>query len=472
MNTEDKVDASPVKSFFVQMLTRDIELSDAILDLLDNCIDGILRVKGAASSKNLYKGFQIDISMSSSSFTICDNCGGIPFHILKDYAFRMGRDPRMPHDSVATVGTFGIGMKRAIFKMGNRCEVLTRSRVDSEGGAKPVCRVTITPEWIKDEGDWNIPYVRLSASAYKEYGTKIEISDLNAGTAKIFDCAETRFDDSIRKQIAVTYGFMINKGLKITVNKQIVEAVPMVLKCSAEMSPYVYKSKIGDVDVYLAVGLTAPLLEGDGTPEDGGQSKYSAQNAGWTVMCNDRVVLYADKTILTGWGEAGVPQFHPQYNPICGIVAFNSKDVRQLPTTTTKRGVDASNPIYLMVKNLMREGMRACIKFTNDWKKRESEVKGRINAAKSVSFQSMKEDSTGEKVGVHFVNIGKGNSGMLSKAKLPVPPRKVSEKICCSVSVEKAKFRRVADYLELSTASPRTVIQSAFETVYAEAIES
>ena len=44
MNTEDKVDASPVKSFFVQMLTRDIELSDAILDLLDNCIDGILRV--------------------------------------------------------------------------------------------------------------------------------------------------------------------------------------------------------------------------------------------------------------------------------------------------------------------------------------------------------------------------------------------------------------------------------------------
>lgn len=36
MNTEDKVDASPVKSFFVQMLTRDIELSDAILDLLDS----------------------------------------------------------------------------------------------------------------------------------------------------------------------------------------------------------------------------------------------------------------------------------------------------------------------------------------------------------------------------------------------------------------------------------------------------
>lgn len=39
----EKVDARPVKSFFVSMLTRDISLYDAILDLLDNCVDGIVR---------------------------------------------------------------------------------------------------------------------------------------------------------------------------------------------------------------------------------------------------------------------------------------------------------------------------------------------------------------------------------------------------------------------------------------------
>ena len=44
------VDASPVKSFFVTMLTRDISLSDAILDLLDNCVDGILRKKKRVSA--------------------------------------------------------------------------------------------------------------------------------------------------------------------------------------------------------------------------------------------------------------------------------------------------------------------------------------------------------------------------------------------------------------------------------------
>ncbi len=40
------VNASPVKSFFVYMLTRDIKLEEAILDLLDNCVDGILRSGG------------------------------------------------------------------------------------------------------------------------------------------------------------------------------------------------------------------------------------------------------------------------------------------------------------------------------------------------------------------------------------------------------------------------------------------
>ena len=40
-----KAQGAPTKEFFVGMLTRDIELSDAILDLLDNCLDGVVRQK-------------------------------------------------------------------------------------------------------------------------------------------------------------------------------------------------------------------------------------------------------------------------------------------------------------------------------------------------------------------------------------------------------------------------------------------
>ncbi|MBF0956152.1 MAG: hypothetical protein HXK15_07140, partial [Actinomyces sp.] len=40
----DQAQASPTKQFFVSMLTRDIGLADAILDLLDNCLDGAMRL--------------------------------------------------------------------------------------------------------------------------------------------------------------------------------------------------------------------------------------------------------------------------------------------------------------------------------------------------------------------------------------------------------------------------------------------
>src|SRR5450759_573712 len=90
------VNASPVKSFFVSMLTRDIKLEDAILDVLDNCVDGILRSKKPATSGGKpYRGYWTKIDFDKDTFSITDNCGGIPWD-LHEYAFRMGSSPGKP----------------------------------------------------------------------------------------------------------------------------------------------------------------------------------------------------------------------------------------------------------------------------------------------------------------------------------------------------------------------------------------
>lgn len=136
------VDAMPVKSFFVSMLTRDIKLEDAILDLLDNSVDGILRSK-QHSGKKPYKGFYAEIEFKDSTFSISDNCGGIPWDQHK-YAFRMGRSNDRK-DVAGTVGAYGIGMKRAIFKMGQQCLISTQNGDNSY-------EVEITPKWIKSGG--------------------------------------------------------------------------------------------------------------------------------------------------------------------------------------------------------------------------------------------------------------------------------------------------------------------------------
>ena len=84
--------ASPTKDFFVRMLTRDIELGDAMLDLLDNCLDGILRTASVErSDQRPYEGFKATLSLSPEGFVIEDNCGGIPITVAQKYAFAMGR---------------------------------------------------------------------------------------------------------------------------------------------------------------------------------------------------------------------------------------------------------------------------------------------------------------------------------------------------------------------------------------------
>ncbi|NOZ39646.1 MAG: hypothetical protein GXP24_05405 [Planctomycetes bacterium] len=89
---EQTVSASPTKAFFVNMLTRDIELKDAILDLLDNCIDGVIRqlTPGKRKTKKPYEGYWAKITLNESEFVIEDNCGGIPRDIAINSAFMPG----------------------------------------------------------------------------------------------------------------------------------------------------------------------------------------------------------------------------------------------------------------------------------------------------------------------------------------------------------------------------------------------
>jgi len=143
------VNASPTKTFFVDMLTRDIELKDAILDLLDNCVDGIQRItKNAESSETPYQGYWAKITFSSTEFKIEDNCGGIPLEVAKQYAFRMGRPADNVNDdlNLYTIGTYGIGMKRAIFKMGRSGEVISQTENNT-------FKVSVSDDWLSSDND-------------------------------------------------------------------------------------------------------------------------------------------------------------------------------------------------------------------------------------------------------------------------------------------------------------------------------
>jgi len=367
--------ASPTKDFFVRMLTRDIELQDAILDLLDNCVDGIVRSGAMKPSPSPpYEGYKASITMASDHFVIEDNCGGIPIEVAKKYAFAMGRPAKAGGaDEPATVGMYGIGMKRAIFKLGT--EALVESRNDTG------FVVEFTPDWMRTDSWDDLPMYEVPADRLPQKGTAITVFQLHDDVKSAF--SDKTWVDEFRKIVARHYSIIISKGFAVTVGtKEEIDSglAPIVAEGfrllqtaatdegGARIAPYVYAGKIDGVDVEIFAGLYRELLTEDESDEEE-ETRGRADDAGWTVACNDRVVIWKDRTRLTGWGEATVPNYHGQFIAITGIVLLSSPDPKKLPLTTTKRGIDAASNLYSEVKDLMREATKSLTAFTNRWKK-------------------------------------------------------------------------------------------------------
>jgi len=64
------IDAMPTKELFIEMLTRDISLIPAIVDLVDNSTDGAKRLKGDDS----YSDLNVRLSLDADEFKLSDNC--------------------------------------------------------------------------------------------------------------------------------------------------------------------------------------------------------------------------------------------------------------------------------------------------------------------------------------------------------------------------------------------------------------
>ena len=438
----EPVSAAPVKSLFVSMLTRDIKLEEAILDLLDNCVDGILRSKHVESDKP-YEGNWAEISFGEGTFSIADNCGGIPWE-LKEYAFRMGRDPKREPEAKGVVGVYGIGMKRAIFKMGKSCEISTRS-------GNYEYEVSITPEWIDNEDEWKIP-LSPNSTSMDEDGTTIIVGDLHEGIAARFEEDRESFQAELLELISSHYSSIIDKGFKVSVNGKVVKSrLRGLLFADARttsdeaIQPFIYKAKTDkNVEVFVAVGFTMPIPSQGEAIDEQEEKRYSTEEAGWTVICNDRAVLYCDLTELTGWGEAGIPRYHTQFIAVSGIVEFRCDDPAELPTTTTKRGVDASSILYLQIKNKMREGMKLFTDYTNRWKGRTEETREHFAAGSPLSLSAIKAKTSDLKFNPARRSLP-GSSQY--KPSLPIPKKQNPRNRRISFTKEVDEVAIVAEHL-------------------------
>lgn len=347
----DQINAAPTKAFFVEMLVRDIPLEQAVLDLVDNSIDGAKRTDATS-----FEGRKIEIQIDKGQFRILDNCGGFERKLARDYAFRFGRPPGTPK-TPNSIGQFGVGMKRALFKFGRH--FIVRSATEKEQWAVDVD----VDKWEEKPDDWYFDWA--------DFGDEAEISKRNPGTDIVVDrlrpavaarFATATFINDISALIKSKHRQFIAGGLNISINETHLDATSLYMLLSNAIQPGVDtmtfgKSRDETVKVRIVVGV----------------GPSSPANAGWYVICNGRVVLERDRRAVTGWGlietsenRTVIPSYHNQFARFRGIVSFDSRDAARLPWNTTKNDVDRDNPIWQKTFERMIEMMRPAINFLND----------------------------------------------------------------------------------------------------------
>lgn len=344
--------AQPTKEFFINMLVKDVELFDVIPDLIDNSVDGAKR-----SGSEDFTGFEVRVEVNDEYFKISDNCGGISVEVAENYAFRFGRDKHMDQKDVVahSTGLFGVGMKRAIFKLGRWFWIESTS-----ANSRFVIEEDIE-EWASHDR-WEFEFKELEERDFSPEmrGTVLYVRNLHDTVAS--DFAVEMFLNRLRLIIRRAHLENLDKGLAIIFNGLAIEPVEVSLLASSILKPAVWHSTVEypgkpPVTVRIYAGIS------DSGPSD----------AGWYVFCNGRLVLDADKSFVTGWGET-TPNYHNQYARFRGYVYFDSEDATLLPWNTTKDGVDSDSPIYRQIRREMISIMKPIIGFLNAIKKEKQEL--------------------------------------------------------------------------------------------------
>lgn len=386
----NRANASPTKEFFVNMITRDITLEDSILDLIDNSIDAAWQDAGShaitlADQTDLSE-YTISLFISEEQFSIRDNCGGMTLDIAVNHAFSFGRKPSQKHDAFS-IGVYGIGMKRAVFKLGK--DITVRSRfTEPDGGTLKFAVPISVPSWLGVERpSWDFDIIE--DQTLEEDGVEIVVKDLTSAASASF--ANPAFVENLRRIISRDYLLYLSRGLNINVSGESVTGFHIELGKSDDFAPMreSYQEVLNGGSVYVEILGGMAASPPDTTEPD--ERPDRDKSFGWYVACNGRIVMAADKSSVSGWGTSEWPQWHQQYAGFIGVVFFSAPNTEALPLTTTKRSVDLTSTVYRRAQIKMRVVSKSWIAYTNVRKQALEEAKRKETAATAVPLRAVEE---------------------------------------------------------------------------------
>ncbi|MFV0457078.1 MAG: ATP-binding protein [Pseudomonas sp.] len=408
MKSEElSVDTRPSKEVVVNSLTRDIAIDACIFDLIDNSIDAardtIFKLNPDMDRKappESYEGYKIKIDMDGTSLRISDNCGGIPSELLKASALRFGE--KSSHN--LGIGVFGVGLNRAIFKIGQLTEIETDTGVER-------CHLKIKTDDYLSSSDWSLPALKMPSQG--RVGTVIKTTELSNETSHLFSDGD--WLEKLMRETGVRYGKLIAKGLEIMINDEIIDSHVVELRRD---SPYGSESKffrVSNTTVYIEAGQHKKHRFSAEPGYDKDKNAGLTNEYGWTIYCNERAIVISDKSWKTGW----VKKFHTEFYGFVGNVYFTNPNPSELPWNTTKTDVDLNNPAYQYALDDMR-------KFVDKWRANAGDAKRRKSKDETLVVPQPGGDSGGTpgagKGGVKKPAAGQAAGGKPNASPVKKPP--------------------------------------------------
>lgn len=389
------------EKLLMELFTTDISAEECIYDLIDNSIDAAREEIQAGKYQpdnfglpSSYDGYELNLTITNETISISDNCKGVSKEEFQKSAFVIGHRKTSDYG----IGFYGIGLKRALLKLGNSY------KVTSDDGSDKIL-------FAADRASLSSRKEKTTADVLQTDGNhsfEIEITELSSEVKDVF--SNKRWVEEIQKKIARRYAIFIGKGLKIKVGKTSIKGVVPSLRQRGPVAPVNDQiESVQGVDIRISTGMHSKYRMSYEAGYSLAKNKTLTAEFGWYVVCNDRIMIVGNKTQDIGLTS----NWHSEYGGFVGLVYFVAKDGSDLPWNTKKTEVVTEHAAYMAVKDLLQE-------YTDDWKTRNRNARPKKKKTKSKAKVTKKGPSItqGGKGGAS------GGSGTSTSQTTPAPKSK------------------------------------------------
>lgn len=446
-------------NFLADTLTTDIELTDALFDLIDNSIDAArneIISRGCAKDDyglpNDYSKFKIKLRFGSQSIIVEDNCVGFENAILTNSAFYTGK--RSHHEF--GIGHYGLGLKRALLKAGR-----TYAMITDNGDFLYKSKFNINTF----SGEESESLIAKKYNTTDKKRTLFIVTDLYPNI--LSQIKDTEWMANAINELSIRYSIFIRKGLKIIISNSqgkfpdtflIKPSVPGIRN---DGLINVIKDKITtyDVNCEFCVGIHDGYTFPGEASHKSEENKKLTKSYGIYYIFNDRVIVAASKEAKHGF----TTHWHSEYGGFVCLAFVIGKDPKNLPWNTAKTEVKINNPLFLQIRRkiepLAQEYRKQAKLLINIWTKTqgfplserkriflEKTINKKINDTELYAISRKNKISNNKIPQDKLNNLPKNESGKDNEGKLEPLIKTAKES---KISAKNNKNAHVKDWVTL-----------------------